>query len=131
MSQQQFPEWLQSLGPIRADLPPGDRQWPVSHEVTFNGDVTSWGLAGTIKASPNTTTELAVWTVGTPVFTAGRTVFPVSLTGVQTRDLPRTLTDDRGVDYDYYDFIASGPFGVAPFRCAAGLFTVRGFITEP
>jgi hypothetical protein len=130
MSQQQFPEWLKALGTVRADLPAIDRQVPFSFQITFPGNVTSWGLAGTVKIGPNSTEELAVWAIGTPTYDAGsdRTTWIVSLSASQINALPSLSS---GVDYFYYNFLLAGPANVPPPRVImAGLVTVRGFITE-
>lgn len=123
MSQQQFPEWLKSLGSIRADLWPADRQLPYSFAYKYEGNVTSAAIDGSIKIGPNSDDELAEFTFGTPVYDSGTnlTSWSVSLAKNDVDGLP---AGDSGVDHFYYDIL------VGDVRAAAGLFTVRGYISE-
>ena len=127
-----FNTWLQSLGPRRADMR-ADRGLPMSHTIQYPGNVTSWGLAGTVKSSPDSVTELAVFTIGTPSFDAGSnlTTWAVSLSAAQTAALPADADLDGRVDL-VFDFLISGPGGTnpPPFRLFGGIFSVSGFVTE-
>jgi hypothetical protein len=125
----QYKTWLQTLGRQRGDLPPCVRGLNVSHTLSFPGNVTSATLRGSIKASPDSPTELAVFTVGTPVFANDKTTWPLSLTANQTAALPADTAGD-GVVTLIYDFLITLPGGF-PTRVAAGLFPVSGFVTEP
>lgn len=124
----QYTAWLQSLGRRRADMPMAVRKMPVSHTVTYPGDVTAATLAGKIKSAPDSPTALAVWTVGTPAFAGGVTTWTVSLTGTQTNALPAD-GDLDGVSYFVYDFILTQSGN--PDRIFGGLFPLSGYITEP
>ena len=125
----QFNPWLVALGSRRADMPVADRGLAVSHIITFPGNVTTATLEGAVKASPDATAELAVFTVSTPVFEDGLTRWTVSLSGAQTLGLPAD-TDGDGVELFYYDFLLTLSGG-APQRIMGGIFTLSGFITEP
>jgi hypothetical protein len=122
-----FPEWLKSLGTRRADLPPADRGQPVRHTIRWPGDQTSAVLVGTIKATPDATSELAIWSVGAGVFDGTETRWEVGLTGGQTLALPSD-NDFSGTETFVYDFlITQGGFTQRVF---GGLFTLSGFVTE-
>lgn len=124
-----YAEWLATLGALRADLPPCVRGLPVSHTLTYPDNVTTATLAGSIKAAPDATAELAVFTIGTPSFASGVTTFPLSLSGSQTGALPADVDGD-GVTTLVFDLLltlSGGP----PQRIAGGLFPVSGFVTEP
>jgi hypothetical protein len=123
-----YADWLASLGALRADLPPSVRGLAVSHTLTYPGNVTAATLAGSVKASPDAPTELAVFTIGTPTFADGVTTWAISLTGAQTLALPAD-TDGDGVTTLIYDLLLTLPGGTA-HRIAGGLFTVSGFVTE-
>lgn len=125
----QYTKWLQSLGRQRADMPVAVRKLPVSHTVTYTGNVTTATLTGSIKSSPDSTSELAVWTVGTPSFADGVTTWVISLTGTQTDALPSDGTGE-GVTYLIYDFLLTLSGG-SPDRIFGGLFPLSGFVTEP
>lgn len=124
----QFPEWLKSLGDARYDLPPADREcFYVGEQIAIEGDWTSgWSLSGSIKMSPNSPSELAVFAVGSATFDADEnlTVWDIGLPETAVNLLPASET---GVDYFYYNFLLVGPV-TRPI--IAGIFTVRGFITE-
>lgn len=124
-----YAEWLATLGALRADLPPCVRGLPVSHTLTYPGNVTTATLTGSIKAAPDATAELAIFTVGTPSFAGGVTTFPFSLSGSQTAALPADV-DGNGVTTLVFDLLLTLSGG-APRRIAGGLFTVSGFVTEP
>ena len=130
----QYTTWLKSLGALRADLAlpkvqPAVRGKAVSHTVTYLGNVTTATLAGSIKAAPDATAELAVFTIGTPVFANGVTTWTISLSGLQTGALPAD-DDGDGVSTFIYDLILTLSGGTAQ-RIAGGLFEVSGFVTEP
>jgi hypothetical protein len=123
-----YADWLASLGALRADLPPCVRGLAVSHTLTYPGNVTTATLAGSIKASPDAPTELAAFTVSTPVFADGVTTWTFSLSGGQTLALPAD-TNFNGVTTLIFDLLLTLPGGTAQ-RIAGGLFTVSGFVTE-
>ena len=126
-----FPDWLASLGAQRRDLPRIDRGLPYTHSIRYPGNVTTWGLSGSIKSTPDTPTELAVFSISTPAFDAGTnlTTWVASLTASQTLGLPAD-NDANGVEPQLYDFIISQPAGANPRRLMGGLIEVSGFITE-
>lgn len=121
--------WLSTLGRVRADMPMTVRGLAISHTVTYPGDVTSATLIGAIKESPDATAELAVFTVGEPVFTNGVTSWTISLTGSQTGALPADGDGDGREDF-IYDFLLTLPGGSFA-RIFGGLFPLSGFVTEP
>ena len=125
----QFNTWLKTLGPLRADMPMTVRGQAISHTVTYAGNVTTAVLAGSVKASPDATSELAVFTVGTPVFADGVTTWTVSMAGSVTGALPADANGDGRVDL-IFDFILTLSGGT-PQRIFGGLFPVSGFVTEP
>ncbi len=125
----QYDTWLATLGGLRADMPMTVRGLPVSHTVTYPGNVTGATLAGSVKASPDATSELATFTVGTAVFADGVTSWPISLTGTQTGALPADSDGDGRTDL-IFDFLLTLSGG-APERIFGGLFPVSGFVTEP
>ena len=110
----QYNTWLKTLGPLRADMPMTVRGQAISHTVTYPGDVTTATLAGSVKASPDATSELAVFTVGTPSFNSGTnlTTWAVSLTGAQTGALPVDADGDGRTDL-IYDFLLTLSGGTA------------------
>jgi len=122
-----FPEWLKSLGTRRADLPPAVRGQPVRHTIVYPGDQTSAVLVGKIKATPDATSELALWSVGAGVFDGTETRWEVSLTGGQTLSLPDD-GDFDGVERLVSDFLITQD-GFSQ-RVFGGLFTLSGFVTE-
>lgn len=126
-----FDTWLQTLGSLRADMPMTVRGLAVSHTVTYPGDVTSATLTGSVKASYDSTSELAVFTIGAPSFDAGTglTSWTVSLSGSQTGALPADSDGDGRVDL-VFDFLLTLSGG-SPDRVFGGLFPVSGFVTEP
>jgi len=125
---EQFRKWLASLGGLRADLPVSEcvRGFAVQHTLAWPGDMTTATLEGSVKSFPNVEPELAVFTIGAPVFAEGETTWTFSLTGEQTGALPST---GSGVSYFVYDLLITFPGGV-PQRIAGGLFPVSGFVTE-
>lgn len=125
----QYDTWLKTLGPLRADMPMTVRGQAISHTVTYPGNVTTATLAGAVKASPDATSELAVFTVGTPVFADGVTTWTISLIGSQTFALPADTDGDGRTDL-IYDFLLTLSGGT-PQRLFGGLFPVSGFVTEP
>lgn len=131
MAQAQFPEWLTSLGARRRELDDVDRGLPWSHTIYYPGDVTSWGMAGTVKSAPDAATELALFTVASPVYDAeaDETAWVISLSAAQTLALPAD-SDADGVSEFVYDVLISGPSGVNPSRLMGGRFVVLGFVTE-
>jgi hypothetical protein len=129
-----YTDWLKSLGPLRADLPGPGMPMPVrgltvSHTMTYPGNVTTATIAGSVKASPDATAELAVFTIGSPVFADGKTTWPISLSGAQTAALPAD-TDGNGEETFIYDLLLTLSGGT-PQRIAGGLFSISGFVTEP
>lgn len=128
---QEFETWLKSLGKRRADMPVADRGLPVSHTITYTGDVTTATLEGSVKASPDSPSELAVFSVSAPSFDAGAnlTTWAFSLTGAQTLALP-VDDDGDGLVTLIYDFVFT-PNGGSPRRLFGGLFPISGFVTEP
>lgn len=123
----QYTKWLQSLGRQRADMPVAVRGLPVSHTVTYPGDVTDATLYGSIKSSPDAIAELAIWSVSAPVFADGRTSWTISLTGTQTGNLPADVDGD-GIVRVIYDFVLDI---AQPERLFGGIFPLSGFVTEP
>jgi len=128
-----YTDWLLSLGKLRADLPPCVRGLAVSHTLTYPGNVTTATLAGSVKAAPDATSELAVFTIGTPVFADGVTTWTFSLAAGSgsnsTGALPADTNGD-GVEMFIYDLLLTISGGTAR-RIAGGLFPVSGFVTEP
>ena len=124
-----YTDWLKSLGGLRADLPHCVRGLAVTHTLTYPGDVTDATLEGALKASPDATSVLAVFAIGTPTFADGVTTWAFSLTGTQTGALPAD-TDGNGVEAFIYDLLLTLSGGSAE-RIAGGLFPVSGFVTEP
>jgi len=124
----QYADWLLSLGKLRADLPPCVRGLAVSHTLTYPGNVTTATLAGSVKSAPDATSELAVFTIGTPVFADGVTTWAFSLSGAQTLALPADV-DGNGTEAFVYDLLLTLSGGGAQ-RIAGGLFPVSGFVTE-
>lgn len=122
-----YTEWLKSLGTRRADLA-CDRGLGSSNTLTYPGNVTTATLAGSIKAAPDSASELATFTIGTPSFSAGATTWVFSLSGSQTNALPAD-TDGDGVETFIFDLLLTLSGGT-PQRIAGGLFTVSGFVTE-
>lgn len=127
----QYTTWLKTLGSLRADMRASEtvRGLPVSHTITYPGDVTTATLEGSVKASPDATAELATFTIGTPVFADGLTTWTVSLTGTQTGALP-TDGDGDGLETFIFDFVLTLS-GQGPQRIIGGLFPLSGFVTEP
>lgn len=123
-----FADWLASLGSRRANLPPAVRGLAVVHNVSYTGDVSAGTLAGSIKASPDATTELAVFSVASPVFADGVTTWQIGLTGLQTGAMPADI-DGSGVEYFVYDFLLTIDGNTE--RLFGGLFALSGFVTEP
>lgn len=126
-------EWLKSLGTQRQDLPAIRRLKPVSHTVTYPGNVTTGTLTGAIKASPNTEAELVTFTIGTASYDAGtdKTSWVVSLTGTQTNGTNLPISGDgSAVDYFVFDFLFQ-PSGGDVGLLFGGLVEVTGFVTEP
>lgn len=127
--QTQFDTWLKTLGALRADLPPAVRGLAVTHTLSYPGNVATATLAGSVKSAPDSTSELAAFTIGTPVFADGVTTWVISLSGTQTGALPAD-GDADGVALFVYDLLLSLSGGTAQ-RIAGGLFPVSGFVTEP
>jgi hypothetical protein len=105
------------------------RGLPITHTVTYPGNVTTATLEGAVKASPDATAELATFTVGSPSFADGVTTWSVSLTGVQNGALPAD-GDGDGLETFVYDFVLTLS-GASPRRVFGGLFPLSGFVTEP
>lgn len=128
-----FPEWLASLGGLRGDLPPAVRGLRMEHTLTYPGNVTTATLQGAVKASPDATSELAVFTIGTPSHSAGVTTWTFSLAAGSgsnsTGGLPADSNGD-GVETFIYDLLLTLSGGSAQ-RIAAGLLPISGFVTEP
>lgn len=122
----QFQTWLNTLGPLRADMPMTVRGQAISHEVTYPGNVTTATLTGSVKANPDVESELAVFTVGTPAFAGGLTTWTISLTGAQTLALPPGPDGRTDLVYDFLLSLSGG----TPQRIFGGLFPVSGFVTE-
>jgi len=112
-------------------MPMTVRGLAISHTVTFPGNVTTATLSGSIKASPDATAELAVFTIGTPSFDAGTglTSWVVGLTGTQTGALPIDAGGSGRIEL-IYDFLLTLSGGT-PQRIFGGLFPLSGFVTEP
>ena len=125
----QYDTWLQTLGTLRADMPMTVRGLAISHTVTYPGNVTTATLEGAVKASPDSATELATFTIGTPSFASGVTTWTISLNGTQTGALPADSDGDGREDF-IYDFLLTLSGG-SPQRLFGGLFPVSGFVTEP
>lgn len=125
----QYETWLSTLGGLRADMPMTVRGLPITHTVTYPGNVTTATLEGAVKASPDAAAELAVFTVGTPTFADGVTTWAISLTGTQTGALPADADGDGREDF-IFDFLLTLSGGT-PERIIGGLFPVSGFVTEP
>lgn len=127
-----YAEWLASLGTRRADMPVVVRKLPLSHTVTYPGNVTTATLTGTVKASPDSTTELATFTVGSPSYSSGTnlTTWAISLSGTDTTFSSATDSDGDGVTYLIFDFLLTLSGG-SPERLFGGLFPISGFVTEP
>lgn len=127
-----YADWLASLGSRRADLPPCVRKLAVSHTLTYPGDVTAATLTGSVKAAPDSATELAVFTVSSPAFADGATRWTFSLpagTGSNsTGALPADAVGEGTITL-IYDLLLTLPGGTAE-RIAGGLFPVSGFVTE-
>lgn len=126
-----FPTWLATLGALRADMPMTVRGLPISHTVTYPGDVTDATLEGAVKAAPDAEAELATFTIGTPSYDSGinKTTWAFSLTGTQTGNLPADGDADGREDF-VFDFVLTLSGG-DPERIIGGLFPVSGFVTEP
>ncbi len=122
--------WLATLGARRRDLA-AVRNLPFAHTIRYPGDVTSWGIAGTVKAQPDNATELAAFTIGDPAFDGEFTSWTISLANSATLDLPDDPSGSGRVDL-VYDILISGPSGTNPdaTRLMAGLFILSGFVTE-
>jgi hypothetical protein len=128
-----FPEWLKTLGQLRADLPPCVRGLAVSHTLTYPGNVTTATLAGSVKAAPDATAELAVFNISTPVFANGVTTWTFGLAGGSGANSTGALPADGDFDGEavfVYDLLLTLSGGNAQ-RIAGGLFRVSGFVTEP
>jgi hypothetical protein len=129
----EYQTWLGTLGTRRADMPAAEqvRGLPISHTITFPGNVTTATLEGAVKASPDATAELATFTIGTPSFDAGTglTSWVVSLSDAQTLALPAD-TEGDGIETFIYDFVLTLSGG-SPERIMGGLFPLSGFVTEP
>jgi len=128
-----YTDWLATLGRLRADLPPCVRGLAVTHTLTYPGDLTTATLQGSVKAAPDAATELAVFTIGTPVFADGKTVWTFGLaagTGANATGNTALNSDGPdGVDVWIYDLLLTISGGSAE-RIAGGLFTISGFVTE-
>lgn len=126
----QFPQWLKSLGQRRRDMPPVDRGLPFSHLIRYSGDVTTWQIVGTVKASPDAATELATFTISAPTYDAdtGLTAWVATLTPEQTLALGGA--NFEGVTQRFFDFVISESEGANPRRLMAGIFPISGFVTE-
>lgn len=127
----QYDTWLKTLGTLRADMPMTVRGQAISHTVTFPGNVTTATLSGSVKAAPDSATELAVFSVSSPSFDSGTnlTTWTVSLTGSTTLALPADTDGDGRTDL-IYDFLLALSGGT-PKRIFGGLFPISGFVTEP
>jgi len=133
---EQWSNWLQSLGGRRADLPAADcvRKLAVTHFYEFPGNVTTATLTGSVKASPDAESELAVFVIGTPTFDAGNSVtrwsfgLAAGTNPNSTGALPADTAAD-GVATFVYDLLLTLSGGTAQ-RVAGGLFPVSGFVTE-
>jgi hypothetical protein len=132
----QYQTWLQSLGALRADLGTDGRQvrgLAVSHTLNYPGDVTDATLEGAVKASPDATSELATFTIGTPVFSGGVTTWTFSLaegSGANSTGALPADGDGDGLAYFIYDLVLTLAGGSAQ-RVCGGLFVISGFVTEP
>lgn len=124
-----FNTWLETLGGRRADMPMTVRGLPISHSVVYPGDMRAATLSGSVKVAPDATTELAVFSVASPVFADAETTWTVTLTGSQTASLPSDADGDGRADF-VFDFLLTQPISGAE-RLFGGLFPVSGFVTEP
>lgn len=134
-----FPDWLASLGQLRADLTspqvePAVRGLAVSHSYQYPGDVTTATLEAQIRSSPDAATALAQFTIGTPVFANDVTTWDFSLaagTGVNATGHSNLVGgSEDGVDLFLYDILLTLS-GEDTRRVAGGLFEISGQITEP
>lgn len=122
-----FTEWLNLLaqagkGPVT--LPVAVRGQAYSQPISVPGDYTGGTLIGSVRAAPDSDTALAVFTIGTPAFSDGRTLWTVTLSTAQTGALP-VDGDGDGVERFPYDFLLNGE------RLFGGLLPLSGHITEP
>tara|TARA_B100000678_G_scaffold164721_1_gene137521 strand:- start:1388 stop:1804 length:417 start_codon:yes stop_codon:yes gene_type:complete len=120
-------------GPVT--LPPAVRGQLYSHIITYPGDVTTATLTGEVRASPDATSALVEFTIGTPSYDSGtgKTTWTFSLAegsgSGSTGALPAD-GDADGVQYFPYDFLLALSGG-AEERLFGGLLPVSGHITEP
>ena len=132
MTQTPYPDWLKSLGGLRADLSPAVRGLKVEHSLTYPGNVTTATLTGSVKLNPDNTAELATFTIGTPALVGGNTQWTFSLAAGSGSNSTGALPvdgDGNGVEYFVYDLLLTLSGGSAQ-RIAGGLFPVSGFVTE-
>jgi hypothetical protein len=85
-----------------------------------------------VKVAPDAPSELAVFSVGTPIFADEVTTWAFSLaagSGVNSTGSLPADADGYGVAVFVYDLLLTLSGG-SPQRIAAGLFPVSGFVTE-
>lgn len=122
-----FTEWLKLLAQARkgpVTLPVAVRGQAYTHNISVSGDWTASTLRGSVRASPDSSTALATFTIGTPALVSGSTVWIISFSTAQTAALPAD-GDGDGVEQFPYDFLLNGQ------RLFGGLFPLSGHITEP
>lgn len=122
-----FPQWTALLAQARkgpVSLPVAVRGQAYQHNISISGDWTLSTLTGSVRASPDSGSVLAAFTIGTPSLVGGLTVWPVSLSTAQTTALP-VDADGDGVEYFPYDFLLNNQ------RLFGGIFPLSGHITEP
>lgn len=122
-----YKTWLRTLGTRRADMPAVVRGLPMAHRIALSGDMTSASLTGSVKASPDSTSVLAAFSISDPVFADGVTTWDFGLSRAQTGALP---AGDEGESEFIFDFLLT-PSGGLTERLFGGLFPVSGFVTEP
>lgn len=130
-----FSEWLALLaqankGPLI--LPPAIRQVAYNQQLVFNGDLTSAGFAGQVKASPDSTSVLVSFVFGTSTLIGGKTYVPFGLnsgTGANSTGALPVDGDFDGVEAFPFDILMT--FGGVTDRLVGGLLPLSGFITLP
>lgn len=122
----------QQKGPL--DLVPATRGQFYRQPISFSpGDFTTATLTGSVRSSPDSTTPLATFTIGTPTFADGKTTWIVSLaegSGANSTGALPVDGDGNGVESFPYDFLLKFSGGKAE-RLFGGLLPVSGHITEP
>ena len=135
MTDKKWATWLGSLGTRLANLPPATRGLAMSHTLSYPGNVTTATLAGSVKASPDSPTELAVFTIGAAAYDAGtnKTTWAFSLaagSGANSTGALPADSDNDGLEFFPYDLLLTLS-GQPTERIAGGLLPISGYITEP